>query len=135
MIELKDKIVLVTGGGGGIGAAIVRTVVKAGGFAVLHDIKADGSAGALQRELGDKCKLVVGDLADDAAPSRIWAEAVGWKQRVDVQYVAESNFPSPLASGTSNYRRIRVQILVEQTDGRTRTLADVSRVVAYVPGN
>src|SRR5690242_2203793 len=85
MIELKDKVVLVTGGGGGIGAAIVRTVVKTGGFAVLHDIRPDGAAGELQRELGaDMCKLVLGDLADDRAPPRIWSEAVGWKQRVDV---------------------------------------------------
>jgi NAD(P)-dependent dehydrogenase (short-subunit alcohol dehydrogenase family) len=85
MIDLRDKVVLVTGGGGGIGAAIVRTVVKTGGFAVIHDIKADGPAGALQRELGaEKCKLVLGDLADDAAPLRIWAEAVAWKQRIDV---------------------------------------------------
>jgi 3-oxoacyl-[acyl-carrier protein] reductase len=85
MIELKDKVVLVTGGGGGIGAAIVRTVVRTGGFAVLHDIKADGAAADLQHELGaEKCRLVVGDLADDEAPSRVWAEAVGWKQRIDV---------------------------------------------------
>jgi prepilin-type N-terminal cleavage/methylation domain-containing protein len=70
--------------------------------------------------------------ANFQAPSGFFT---GWKQWVDIQYVAESNFTTPLTSGTSNYRRIRVQILVEQTDGRTRTLADVSRVVAYVPGN
>ena len=59
----------------------------------------------------------------------------GWKQTVDVQYVSETNFTTPLTSGTSNYRRIRVQILVEQADGTTRTLADLSRVVTYVPSN
>jgi len=58
----------------------------------------------------------------------------GWKQCVDVQYVGESNLATPLSSGTSSYRRIRVQIQVEQADGSTRTLADVSRVVTYVPG-
>jgi prepilin-type N-terminal cleavage/methylation domain-containing protein len=59
----------------------------------------------------------------------------GWKQWVDVQYVSETNFTTPLTSGTSNYRRIRVQVLVEQADGTTRTLADLSRVVTYVPSN
>ena len=42
-----DLRVLVVAGGGGIGAAIVRTVVQTGGFAVLHDVKADGAAGAV----------------------------------------------------------------------------------------
>ena len=70
--------------------------------------------------------------ANFQAPSGFFT---GWTQWVDVQYVAESNFATPLASGTSNYRRIRVQILVEQNDGRTRTPADVSRVVSYAPGS
>lgn len=59
----------------------------------------------------------------------------GWKQSVDVQYVSETNFTTPLASGTSSYRRVRVQILVDQADGTTRTLADISRVVAYAPAS
>lgn len=59
----------------------------------------------------------------------------GWKQWVDVQYVSESNFATPMTSGTSSYRRIRVQITVDQADGTTRTLADLTRVVAYVPSN
>jgi type II secretory pathway pseudopilin PulG len=58
----------------------------------------------------------------------------GWKQIIDVQYVSESNFSTVVTSGTSSYRRIRVQITVDQADGTTRTLADVSRVVSYAPG-
>ncbi len=59
----------------------------------------------------------------------------GWKQIVDVEYVSETDFTTPLSgSGTSNYRRIRVQITVDQADGTTRTLADISRVVSNVPG-
>jgi prepilin-type N-terminal cleavage/methylation domain-containing protein len=57
----------------------------------------------------------------------------GWKQIVDVQYVLESNLSTVVTSGTSSYRRIRVQITVDQADGTTRTLADVSRVVSYAP--
>lgn len=58
----------------------------------------------------------------------------GWKQCVDVQYVSETNFATPLSSGVSNYRRIHVWITVDQSDGSTRTLADISRVVSNVPG-
>lgn len=58
----------------------------------------------------------------------------GWKQWVDVQYVSETNFATPLSSGVSNYRRIHVWITVDQADGTTRTLADLSRVVSNVPG-
>lgn len=85
MIDLKGKVVLVTGGSGGIGAAIVRTVVHAGGLAVLHDLRKEGAAAEIQRELGaDRCMIIAGDLAQDAAPPCIWAEALGWQERIDV---------------------------------------------------
>ena len=44
MIDLSNKVVLVTGGGGGIGAAIVRKVVQLGGDVVLHDVRTGGKA-------------------------------------------------------------------------------------------
>ena len=85
MIDLGGKVVLVTGGSGGIGAAVVRTIVKLGGQAVLHDLRADGAAATLRQELGDAyCRVVTGDLAEDDAPPRIWAEAIAWQGRVDV---------------------------------------------------
>jgi NAD(P)-dependent dehydrogenase (short-subunit alcohol dehydrogenase family) len=85
MIDLKDKVVLVTGGGGGIGAAIVRTVVRAGGFAVLHDVRTTGSAAEVQKDLGaGRCHVVAGDLSVQGAAQDIWAQAIAWKGHVDV---------------------------------------------------
>lgn len=85
MIDLSGKVVLVTGGSGGIGAAVVRTVVKAGGLAVLHDLRAEGAATALLQELGEaRCHVVTGDLAQDEAPPRIFNEALIWKGKIDV---------------------------------------------------
>jgi NAD(P)-dependent dehydrogenase (short-subunit alcohol dehydrogenase family) len=52
VIELEGKVVLVTGGAGGIGAAFVRTMVQAGGETVLHDVVTTGGAMDPQRELG-----------------------------------------------------------------------------------
>lgn len=85
MIDLKDKVVLVTGGGGGIGAAIVRTVASSGGFAVLHDVRMTGSAAEVEKELGAaRCHLVAGDLSVAGAAQDIWAQAIAWKGHVDV---------------------------------------------------
>src|SRR5689334_5222532 len=84
MIDLKNKVVLVTGGGGGIGAATVRQVVQLGGFAVLHDVRAEGAAAKVGDALGDHCLIVAGDLAQDDSPLKVWQQAVAWKGRVDV---------------------------------------------------
>ena len=85
MIDLAGKVVLVTGGAGGIGAAIIRTMVRAGGDTVLHDVVTTGGAMDLQRELGaDRCHLIAGDLADGAAVDAIWRAALTCRGRIDV---------------------------------------------------
>ncbi len=85
MINLTGKVALVTGGGGGIGAAIVRKVAELGGDVVLHDVRIDGKAAELQKELGAAhCHLVAGDLSQVGAAQDIWAKGQAWKGRIDV---------------------------------------------------
>jgi len=85
MIDLTGKIAFVTGGGRGIGAAIVRKIVQAGGSAVLHDVKLTGGAADVQKELGaDRCHLVAGDLAQDSSVLEIWRQALTWRGKIDV---------------------------------------------------
>jgi 3-oxoacyl-[acyl-carrier protein] reductase len=85
MIELNGKTVLVTGGAGGIGAAVVRAVVGAGGKAILHDRPEARGFRELSAELGaDNCHAVIGDLAKDDAVSFVWQRAVSWRGRIDV---------------------------------------------------
>jgi 3-oxoacyl-[acyl-carrier protein] reductase len=85
MIDLTGKITFVTGGGRGIGAAIVRKIVQAGGSAVLHDVKTTGGASEVQKELGaDRCHLVAGDLAQDGSAPEIWRQAQAWRGKIDV---------------------------------------------------
>jgi 3-oxoacyl-[acyl-carrier protein] reductase len=85
MIDLSGKVVLVTGAGRGIGAAIVRAVVQTGGKAVLHDVTAGGNAAAVQKELGaERCHVLGGDLADGSGVPKIWQAAQAWQGRIDV---------------------------------------------------
>lgn len=63
MIRLDDKVVLVTGGAEGIGAAVGRAVVAAGGKVMLADIQTD-KARALAAQLGDSAEAVALDVRD-----------------------------------------------------------------------
>jgi len=72
MTSLQDKVVLVSGGARGMGAACARTVVAAGGAAVVGDVL-DDDAARLAEELGDRCAAVRLDVPDAAS----WASAVG----------------------------------------------------------
>jgi L-fucose dehydrogenase len=64
-LELKEKLVIVTGGGKGIGAAIVRACVQEGAIPVIVDRDA-AAAQQLQAEIqstGASCGLIIVDLA------------------------------------------------------------------------
>jgi NAD(P)-dependent dehydrogenase (short-subunit alcohol dehydrogenase family) len=65
-MELAGRAVLVTGGAGGLGAAMAATLAAAGARVVIHDRRADRGA-AVARELGASVRFVAGDLADLAA--------------------------------------------------------------------
>ncbi len=64
-LQLKDKVVIVTGGAKGIGAAIVRALAAEGAIPVIVDRDAD-AATQLQSELktrGTACGLIAVDLS------------------------------------------------------------------------
>ena len=84
MIDLTDRVVLITGSAGGIGAATARTVARLGGRVVLHELRVDGSVRQLADELGDRAFVVGADLAEPRSVERLWHEAIGWQGRVDV---------------------------------------------------
>jgi len=80
----RERVVLVTGAAGGIGAATARTLVAEGAAVVLHDLRLEGKLQALADELGDSAHALSADLSDAAAADGVWHEAVGWRGHVDV---------------------------------------------------
>ena len=85
MPDLEGKVIIVTGGSRGIGAAIVRDVVGAGADVVLQYHANKEKAEALADEVGrDKCLLVRADFERDDEVLDLWKQAVAWKGRVHV---------------------------------------------------
>lgn len=57
-----------------------------------------------------------------------------WHQAVDVYYVSAVDKQTPLGPGvTSDFRAVRVRILLEGTEGTKMEIASLTRVFAYVP--
>ncbi len=82
---LKDKVVFVTGGAKGIGAAIVRTVGEEGAYPVIVDRDAD-AAGSLQENLratGIRNLLICADLCDAANCSNAIEQTIHEFGRLD----------------------------------------------------
>lgn len=85
MLDLTNKVILVTGGSRGIGAAIVRVLARAGAQVVLHYGRQREAATAVATAVGaDRCYLVAADLEEAGAGARVWAEALEWRGRIDV---------------------------------------------------
>ncbi|MGH9550837.1 MAG: SDR family NAD(P)-dependent oxidoreductase, partial [Terriglobales bacterium] len=84
-LELKDKVVIVTGGAKGIGAAIVRLIAGEGAVPVIVDRDAESGA-QLQtglRSEGSACGLVTGELSNPEECSRAVDQTVKRFGRLD----------------------------------------------------
>jgi 3-oxoacyl-[acyl-carrier protein] reductase len=85
MIDLNQKVVLVTGGSRGIGAYIVRTLAQAGAQVVLHYSASGLQAEQIVADLGtDRVVSVRAPLDADGAGARLWSDAVAWRGHIDV---------------------------------------------------
>jgi NAD(P)-dependent dehydrogenase (short-subunit alcohol dehydrogenase family) len=62
-IGLEGRVIAVTGAAGGLGAAVARSVVSAGGRVIITDRDASGLE-ALATELGDAAHMIVADQGD-----------------------------------------------------------------------
>ncbi len=83
MFDVSDKTALVTGTTGGIGAAIARTLHKAGATVAISGRQVD-KLEVLAKELGDRVHILPCDLADRAAVAKLIDEAVAKMGRLDI---------------------------------------------------
>ena len=85
MMDLSEKVVLVTGGSRGIGVGIVRVLLDAGASVALHYNRSEAQARSLASETEpERVRLVRGDLLDPRAPLAVWREALSFRNRIDV---------------------------------------------------
>jgi len=85
MIDLSAKVVLVTGGSRGIGAACVRALGAAGAHVVLHYGRSRAAAEVVAAALApDACHLVQGDMESETGVADVWRKALAWRGHVDV---------------------------------------------------
>ena len=86
MIDLKDRVVLLTGASSGIGAATAPVLGAAGAHVVAHHL-GDGDRAGAERALADvppdRKLLLAADFADLQAIDALWASALAWRGRVD----------------------------------------------------
>jgi 3-oxoacyl-[acyl-carrier protein] reductase len=89
----KGSVVLVTGGAGGIGAAVVRGFAAEGARVVVHYHSSKEAADALAREVGG---VALGaDLRDEAAADALVPAAVEALGRLDVCVANAGVWPEP----------------------------------------
>jgi 3-oxoacyl-[acyl-carrier protein] reductase len=84
-LTLNSKVVLITGGSRGIGAAAVRAFADAGAKVVFNYHSSKVQAEDLARECGaEKCRAVQGDLSTTEAARQLVSSAVSAFGRLDI---------------------------------------------------
>lgn len=87
MIELADKVAVVTGGAGGIGRAIAADLARLGAAVVVWDV--DGAAAgttavSLQQQTGSRVMAVAADVTDLGAVQTAVEQIIATHQRIDI---------------------------------------------------
>ncbi len=81
--RLTDRVAIVTGGGGGIGAAVARRLVAEGARVAVADLFEDSARSAAE-PLGDAAIAIQFDAADPASVEALVAQTVAHFGRLDI---------------------------------------------------
>src|SRR3954453_18691495 len=108
MERFKDRVAVVTGGAGGIGAATCRRLAAEGARVVVVDVSAD-AAGALADELGGTA--VAADVTSPEDNERMYALTMERFGRIDVAFhnagISPPDDDSILDTGLDAWRRVQ----------------------------
>ena len=108
MERFKDRVAVVTGGAGGIGAATCRRLAAEGAHVVVVDVS-DDAAGALADELGGLA--VLADVTSPEDNERMYALALERFGRIDVAFhnagISPPDDDSILETGLDAWRRVQ----------------------------
>jgi meso-butanediol dehydrogenase / (S,S)-butanediol dehydrogenase / diacetyl reductase len=88
-MKFAEKVAVVTGGAGGVGRALVRTLTHEGAAVMVADLSADGCRSMveeIEKEHAGAIGFVAGDLRDRAFCERVVAETVERFGGVDVLF-------------------------------------------------
>lgn len=115
--RVADKVVIVTGGSRGIGAACVRRLVEEGARVVIADVlEAEGKA--LADELGERASYVALDVTSED----------GWEQAVAA---AEATF-GPVSGLVNNAGIVHVDPIEQHSEADYRRVIDVNQVGVFL---
>ena len=83
MLDVKDKLFIVTGGASGLGEASVKALYNAGAYIAILD--RDKEAGpAVAKSLGNKASFYFADMADDAGVESAVNEVIAHSQKINI---------------------------------------------------
>lgn len=152
MTDLTDKVVLVTGGSQGMGAATSRLAAQAGAKVVIADLKAEaGEAVATSiRDNGGEAAFVQADISDEAAVESMVKFAIDTFSRLDgaVNNAAMAPDDKPIAEmdqmhfdkvlavdvkGTALCLKYEIKQMLAQ--GSPGAVVNISSAIALKPSN
>lgn len=83
MIQLTERVVLLTGAAGGIGRATAEALATSGARVLVHDLSIDASK-RVAEDVGVGAHPLAGDLSDPLTAQQLWDEAAQVYGHIDV---------------------------------------------------
>jgi 3-oxoacyl-[acyl-carrier protein] reductase len=122
-LTLSGKVVLVTGGSRGIGAAVVRLFHQAGARVAFNYRSARESAEALVKELGGDCKAIEQDLSSAEQGRALIAKTIEAYGRIDILIANHGIWPpedAPIATMREDQWRTTLAVNLDSVFGLTQ---------------